>query len=80
VAKYDPIENITDSDWDLQIAVMLSASFHLIKRCLPAMKKKGKITSNALESLCMITQQCTNNSTVEKKMLITTRGSTANKR
>jgi len=42
----NPIENIADSDWDLHIAVLLSASFHLIKRCLPAMKTKGKPVMN----------------------------------
>jgi len=36
-----PIENLPDSQWDLHISVMLTAPFHLIKRCLPAMKTKG---------------------------------------
>jgi NAD(P)-dependent dehydrogenase (short-subunit alcohol dehydrogenase family) len=39
-----PVENMPDEKWDLQIAVMLSAPFHLTKRFLPAMKKKGQLT------------------------------------
>jgi len=37
----DLVENYPDDKWDLLIAVMLSAPFHLTKRCLPDMKKKG---------------------------------------
>jgi len=36
-----PIESLPDSQWNLQIGVMLTAPFHLIKRSLPAMKAKG---------------------------------------
>jgi NAD(P)-dependent dehydrogenase (short-subunit alcohol dehydrogenase family) len=35
------IEDYPDDRWNLLIAVNLSAPFHLIKRCLPGMKKKG---------------------------------------
>jgi len=37
-----PIESFPDSQWNLQVSAMLTAPFHLIKRCLPAMKAKGK--------------------------------------
>lgn len=36
-----PIVDYPDDHWDKVIAVMLSAPFHLTKRCLPAMKQKG---------------------------------------
>jgi 3-hydroxybutyrate dehydrogenase len=35
------IDTFPDDEWDHIIAVNLSAPFHLTKRCLPAMKKKG---------------------------------------
>jgi len=41
----NPIESIPDSQWNLQISVLLTAPFHLIKRCLPAMKDKGMVQS-----------------------------------
>jgi 3-hydroxybutyrate dehydrogenase len=36
-----PVDEYPDDKWNELIAVMLSAPFHLIKRFLPAMKKKG---------------------------------------
>jgi NAD(P)-dependent dehydrogenase (short-subunit alcohol dehydrogenase family) len=36
-----PVENLPDEHWDQTIALMLTAPFHLTKRCLPSMKKKG---------------------------------------
>jgi len=41
VVYYNSIADTPDDKWDELIAVMLSAAFHLTKRCLPAMKKKG---------------------------------------
>jgi NAD(P)-dependent dehydrogenase (short-subunit alcohol dehydrogenase family) len=35
------VDEYPDDKWNELIAVMLSAPFHLIKRFLPAMKKKG---------------------------------------
>jgi len=35
------VDNVIDEHWDKILAVNLSAPFHLIKRCLPKMKKKG---------------------------------------
>lgn len=35
------IEDTSDEKWDYAIAVLLSAPFHLTKRFLPGMKKKG---------------------------------------
>ena len=47
------VENIPDEEWDLHIAVLLSAPFHFIKRCLPGMKKKG-IESNPRSTLVIV--------------------------
>jgi NAD(P)-dependent dehydrogenase (short-subunit alcohol dehydrogenase family) len=38
-------ENFPDDKFDLMVAVMLSAPFHLTKRCLPDMKKKGIVAA-----------------------------------
>ena len=35
------MEDYPDDKWDEMLAVMLTAPFHLTKRFLPAMKKKG---------------------------------------
>ena len=42
-----PIDEISDSEWNNQIAVMINAPFHLIKRSLPSMKKKGETSFTA---------------------------------
>lgn len=44
-----PIEDHSDDKWDYSMAVMLSAAYYLIRRSLPAMKKKGRLVLDTLK-------------------------------
>jgi 3-hydroxybutyrate dehydrogenase len=38
---FGPVEDTPASDWDMDLAVNLSAAFHLIRLALPAMRRRG---------------------------------------
>ena len=48
------MEDYPDEKWDEMLAVMLTAPFHLTKRFLPAMKKKGILGFAHLFRVAMI--------------------------
>jgi 3-hydroxybutyrate dehydrogenase len=41
IRHFGPIEEMAPEDWDMDLAVNLSAAFHLIRLALPGMRKRG---------------------------------------